>query len=422
MKIVAPTERDDRLAEATAAADLADVQKIVEEVRLKGDRAVREYTLRFDGVEIDELRVSQEEMESALDQAKLEDISALEKAAQLIARFAERQQEQLESFEYEIEPGVFAGQKVVPIERVGVYAPSGQHPLPSTVLMCTVPARVAGVQEIALCSPPSCQGTIHPTILVAARIAGVTEVYRMGGAQAIAALAHGTETVAGVDMVVGPGNRYVAEAKRLVFGVVGIDFVAGPSEILVLADGTASPNLVAADLLAQAEHDPDAVCVLVTTSWHLAKRVEAEIEKQSAAFDTAETIDRSLEANGLIVVMGSLEEAVEFANRRAPEHLHLQIAEPRRLIDELTNYGSLFIGSGAAVALGDYSSGVNHTLPTNRSARYTGGLSVMDFLKVQTTLRVDREGLAAIGPVALRLARIEGLPAHARSVELRMRS
>jgi histidinol dehydrogenase len=422
MRITRTGELGDRFWDRPAVDDLPVVQEILSAVKAAGDEAIRRYTQRFDGVQPGEFRIDRGEVELAYRQLDAQTTSALELAADQIRRFAQRQKGPLADFEYQIQPGVFVGQRVTPIRRVGVYAPAGRYPLPSTVLMCAVPAAVAGVEEIALCSPPSCRGTIHPAILAAARIAGVSEVYSVGGVQAIAALAFGTETISAVDKVVGPGNRYVAQAKREVFGTVGIDLVAGPSEVLVLADESANPEFVAADLLAQAEHDPDAVCVLVTTSPALAEAVNGEVAKQATGLATSETVHRSLEGNGLIVVTEGVAEAIDLANRKAPEHLQLQVADPQRWTDRLTNYGSLFIGPYSAVALGDYSSGLNHTLPTNRAARYTGGLSVMDFLKVQTTLRVEREGLAHIGPAARRLAEIEGLAAHARSVGLRLGS
>jgi histidinol dehydrogenase len=422
MRIARTDDLDERFWGRTVVGDMPSVREILSDVRARGDEAVREYTLQFEGVTLGELRIGAEEMDAAYEQLDGETTSALEQAADHIRRFAERQKQQLMDFEYEIQPGVFAGQRVVPVERVGVYVPGGRYPLASSVLMCGVPAAVAGVEETALCSPPTYQGTVHPAILVAARVAGVDELYRIGGVQAIAAMAYGTETVSTVDKVVGPGNRYVTEAKRLVFGTVGIDFVAGPSEILVLADDSANPAFVAADLLAQAEHDVDAVSVLVTTSAGLASAVNAEVEAQAAELSTGELISQALRANGVLVVAESLDEAIEIANRKAPEHLQLLVARPEECIDKLRNYGTLFVGPYSAVALGDYSSGLNHTLPTNGAARYTGGLSVMDYLKVQTTLRVERDGLACIGPVAQQLAQTEGLVAHARSVGLRLNS
>jgi histidinol dehydrogenase len=417
MRIVTAGELDQGFWGGAASEDLSAVREILSDVQVGGDEALRKYTLQFDGVQVQEFTVQMEELEAAYEQVNGGAISALEEAAGRIRRFAERQKQQLTDFEYEIEPGAVAGQRVVPIRRVGVYTPGGRYPLPSTVLMCAVPAGVAGVEEIALCSPPSCEGTVHPAILAAARVSGVSEVYRVGGAQAIAALAYGTETVAAVDKILGPGNKYVTEAKRLVFGTVGIDFVAGPSEVLVLADESANPRFVAADLLAQAEHDPDAVCVLVTTSADLANAVSEEVARQTLEAGTA---GESLRANDVLVVAEGMEEAIDLANQKAPEHLQLQVVDPERWVDRLCNYGSLFIGPYSAVALGDYSSGLNHTLPTNRTARYTGGLSVMDFLKVQTTLRVSEDGLDRIGAVARQLAELEGLEAHARSVELRL--
>jgi len=422
MKVVTPDELGEGLWGAATMEEIPAVREILSEVRDRGDEAIREYTLRFDGVRSSDFRVEAEDTERAYGQLSPQAVSAMEQAAEHIQRFAEKQKEQLTDFEYNMQPGVFVGQRVVAIDRVGVYAPGGRFPLPTSVLMCAVPARVAGVREIVLCSPPSCGGTIHPTILAAARIAGVGEVYSIGGAQAIAALAYGSETVLPVDKIVGPGNRFVAEAKRQVFGTVGIDFVAGPSEILILADESACPRLVAADLLAQAEHDSDAVCVLVTTSAELAKSVGEEVERQTAELGRTVMAGASLCGDLITVVAQSMDEAIDLVNKRSPEHLELQLADVGDRVDRLTNYGSLFVGPYSAVALGDYSGGLNHTLPTNRSARYTGGLSVMDFLKVQTTLRVERTGIESIGPTAQHLAELEGLAAHARSVEIRLNS
>jgi histidinol dehydrogenase len=286
--------------------------------------------------------------------------------------------------------------------------------------MCCIPARVAGVKEISVFSPPTYNGSIHPAILVAADICQVEEIYRIGGIQSIAAMAYGTETIKKVDKIVGPGNQFVAAAKKLVYGAVGIDFIAGPTELLIIADDSANPAFIAADLLGQAEHDINAIPILITNSPELAEQVNQQIEKQLLDLATADIASQSLKNNGVIVLVDSIEEAISIANKKAPEHLELQAKNAEVYVDRLKNYGSLFIGSFSAEALGDYSSGLNHTLPTNGCARYTGGLSVRDFLKFQTTLEVKEEGLSAIGKTAIEFGRLEGLEGHARSVEIRM--
>jgi histidinol dehydrogenase len=395
---------------------------ILHEVRTSGDAAIRKYTQKYDRVSIDSLKVSPTDIEHAYTLFTEKEQASLEKAAHLIRTFATHQRNQYADFEIEPVPGVFTGQKIEPLERVGIYVPGGRFPLVSSVLMCGIPALVAGVSEIALCSPPTCSGSPHPAILVAADSIGISEIYAMGGVQAIAALAYGTETVKRVDKIVGPGNAYVTAAKKAVFGEVGIDFIAGPTEIMIIADGSASPDIVAADLYAQAEHDPQALPVLVTTSQHLATSVQALLKEHVASLDPTHPAHQSITSNGMIILVSDLEEAVHIANRRAPEHLHVYLHTPSPVLHGVHHYGSLFVGPYAAEVLGDYSSGLNHTLPTNRTARYTGGLSVRDFLKIQTTLRVSETGFLHIGPVAQALAEIEGLEGHARSIISRMKA
>jgi histidinol dehydrogenase len=397
--------------------NLTAVKTVLRAVKEQGDEAVKRYTHAFDGVKLDALAVKRDEIERAYEATERRIIAALTAAAETIRRFAERQISQLTDFETEIVPGVFTGQRVVPIENVGVYVPGGRYPLVSTLLMCALPAKAAGVKKIVVCSPPSHTGSIHPQILTAARIAEIDELYSIGGIQAIAAMAYGTETVPRVDTIVGPGNNYVTAAKREVFGTVGIEFLAGPTELVIIADDTADPAVVAADLAAQAEHDEDAVPLLLTSSIECAQRVNTLLERlapQSAA--------KALEHNGAIILVESMDEAVRIANRKAPEHIELQVKNAETLSKQLKNYGSLFIGKNAAEILGDYSSGLNHTLPTNTCARYTGGLSVMDFVKLQTTLRVTDEGLKEIGTTAKVLAEVEGLMGHIRALDLRERS
>lgn len=422
MKLIDYADLDDRFFKYVEIEEVSSVRKIISDVQKQGDSAVKKYTHEFDGVEIDQLKIDNFEIKEAYTLIDKDQIQTLKLAAENIKRFALKQKEQFKDFEYEIKPNVFSGQKIHPIERIGVYTPGGSYPLISTVLMCVIPARVAGVQHVTLCSPPTHNGSIHPAILIAAEIAQVDAIYKVGGIQAIAAMAYGTETIAPVYKIVGPGNKYVTAAKQHLFGVVGIDFIAGPTELLIIADKTANPEYIAADLLGQAEHDVNAAPILVTDSAELADQVLQELEIQLADLSTSEIARQSIENNGTIIKVTNLQQAFEVANRKAPEHLELQVENAEIHAGRLFNYGTLFIGSYAAEALGDYSSGLNHTLPTNGSARYTGGLSVKDFIKFQTTLRVDKDGLSAIGSVAEKLGKMEGLDAHANSVSIRMKS
>jgi len=395
------------------------VLRIVDDVRRRGDEALREYTRKFDGCDAAAFQVAPEEIQKARSGVSEELFIQLKNAADRIERFARKQLDSFKDFEMEVEPGVLIGQRTVPIERVGCYVPGGRYPLLSSVLMSTVPARVAGVKEVALFSPPSQAGQIPLPILAAAEITGVDEVYAAGGAQAVAAMAFGTESVKPVCKIVGPGNIYVTAAKKLVFGEVGVDFVAGPTEILIIADESANPVFVAADLIAQAEHDVAARPVLLTDSLPLAKSVNAEIERQLRTLQTAETARQSLQNNGFIILFERPEEALEIANRRAPEHCQLCVKNPEAFAPNLMSYGSLFVGEFAPETLGDYSSGLNHILPTNGAARYTGGLSVKDFVKIQTYLKVDKEGFVHISSGAATIAGAEGLFGHEQAIRVR---
>ena len=421
MKTVTYSQLKDDFFRPGEPEEIAAVRDIIEDVRAGGDSALLRFTEKFDKVKVERLKVEQSEIEKAFDGLAEDDRAALEAAAEAIRRFALRQMESFNDFEQELRPGVKCGQKIVPIERIGVYAPGGKYPLPSTVLMCAIPARVAGAGEIVLCSPPTHHATIHPAILAAARICGVDEIFRAGGPQAVAAMAFGTETIRPVDKIVGPGSRYVTAAKRLVFPVVGMDFIAGPTEVLIIADETVDPSLVAVDLIAQAEHDENAEAVLVTQSDKLGKEVEEAIELQLENLATAPIARSALKRNGMIVMVDNVDQAVSLANRKAPEHLMLAVKNPDDYIGRLRSFGTLFIGQWSSVTLGDYTSGLNHTLPTSGCSRYTGGLGVKDFLKIQTTLRVTREGFRSIGPNARRLGELEGLEAHARAVDMRLR-
>jgi len=420
MRVVRSSQLEESFFISFPQDDQATVRDVLESVRREGDRALVRHSAEFDGVALDGVRVGSEEIERAAAALAGPLASALDLASDNLRAFAERQLEQLRDFEAEIRPGVRCGQRVVPIERIGVYVPAGRHPLFSSLLMAAVPARVAGVSEIAVCSPPVAAGSVHPLILAAAGRLGLGEVFRVGGIQAIGALAFGTESVRRVDKIVGPGNRYVAMAKKAVFGAVGVDLIAGPSEILIVADETADPGLVAADLLAQAEHDADAEAVLITNSERLAARVLGEVNSRLPALATCAVAEASLRGKGLIVLVDDLDEAVAVSNRKAPEHLELHVKEADVWARRFLHYGSVFVGPGATEALADYTAGINHTLPTAGSARFASGLSVRDFLKVQTTLRVDDKGLAEIGRAARLMAEAEGLAGHAASLAARI--
>jgi histidinol dehydrogenase/sulfopropanediol 3-dehydrogenase len=396
------------------------VSGILERVRNEGDPVIFELTERFDGVRPDELRVPGSAFKKAYDLVSRETISSLEFAADQIRYFAQQQLQCLKPLECQHIPGVTIGHRLIPIQSCGAYVPAGRYPLPSTALMSTIPARVAGVGRVAACSPPSREyGTIHPAVLVAMDMAGVDEAYSMGGAQAIAAYAYGTGSVPRVDIVVGPGNKFVAEAKRQVVGAVGIDMLAGPSETLIIADDTASARLVAVDLLSQCEHDPDANAILVTTSRVLSERVEESIREELETLGTAVLAGQTWENNGQIILAGSLHEAIEISDRFAPEHLQLMTACDDELVAGLHNYGSLFIGRYDPVAFGDYVSGPNHTLPTLTTARFSNGIWVGTFIKISTFERVTPEGAANLAPYCSHLAGVEGLLAHQRSADLR---
>ncbi|OGC39043.1 histidinol dehydrogenase [candidate division WOR-3 bacterium RBG_13_43_14] len=395
------------------------VYSILKKVKEQGDRAIRKFTKKFDEIDLQELRVKEKNIKQAVEQLDANLSKAIDSSAQRARTFAQFQLKQVGDLKIEIEAGVVCGQIVSPIERVGVYVPGGRYPLVSSVIMGVVPAQVAGVSEICVCSPPGRDGSISKAILGCAGMLGISEIYCIGGAQAIAGMAYGTETMKKVDKIVGPGNKYVNQAKKALYGIVGIDFIAGPTEVLIIADDSGDPVLIAADLLAQAEHDIEAKPVLVSTSKELWDRVKAELRKQLGNIDTAKTANIALEKNGVCIIVKNIEEAVRVANEQAPEHLELQVKDPDRIVGELRHYGSLFIGQYAAEVLGDYSSGLNHTLPTNRAARYTGGLSVFDFIRLQTTLRVDKKGFKKIASDAEVLARGEGLTAHANAIGLR---
>ena len=427
------------------------VQSVLDEVQKKGDAALRIYGAKFDVAAPSTFKIDEEELKKAADKlrtSKPEIYNAILYSSDLALRFAKLQRESFTDFETELESGVFTGQKTIPVEKAGAYVPAGRFPLVSTVIMAVTPAIAAGVKEVIVCTPPR----VHPDdkskadssgtgvpgkafaggkpyadegIMAASWICGCKKVYACGGSQAIAAMAYGTESIPQVDVIVGPGNKFVSAAKKAVYGKVGIDMVAGPTEVLIIADESASPEWVASDLLAQAEHDVVAQPVLVTKDRNFAISVQQEIEKQLAKLSTAKTARESIDNSGYIVIVNSIEEACSFANRKAPEHLELAMKngkEREKAQNLVRNYGSLFIGHNCAEVFGDYAAGLNHTLPTNGAAHYSGGLSVRVFLKTVTTLRADEksEGVKKSAKAAGFLGDAEGLEAHANAARIRL--
>lgn len=392
------------------------VKNIIDDVRARGDEALLEYSRRFDCPQLDALQVTEQEIEEACAKVSPEVMAALNKAAENIRAFHSLQKRE----GFRVQKGdVILGQRITPIEKAGIYVPGGTACYPSTVLMDSIPASIAGVSEIVMATPAGKDGTILPEVLAAAKIAGVTKIFKMGGAQAIAALAYGTESVPKVDKIVGPGNIYVATAKRMVFGQVGIDMVAGPSEILIVADSSAKPRVVAADMLSQAEHDVMASSILVTSSEELAKAVQAELEEQIPALPRRDICRRSIDENSFIVVVDSIEKAIEISNSIAPEHLELCVEDPFALLDLVKHAGSIFMGNSAPEALGDYLAGPNHTLPTSGTARFSSPLSVDDFIKKSSFTYYSYDALKQVKDDIAALANKEGLQAHAKSATIR---
>ncbi len=397
------------------------VSDIIDNVCQNGDQALRDYSKKFDGFLRDSFRVSREEIDAAYGQMTPEEIADLKEAKGNIEAFAKAQLASMsEVKDYSPKPGIFLGHKIIPVSSACCYVPGGRYPLFSTALMLITPAKVAGVKRVVATAPVvHGTGSINYKTLVAMDLAGADEIYAVGGAQAIAAFSYGTEQIAPVDVIVGPGNQFVAEAKRQCYGQVGIDFIAGPSEVLAIADEAADPDVLAADLLAQCEHDPNAKAFLLATDEALAKATIEAVEKELETLETADVARQSWDDYGEVVVLESLAEAVSVCNEYAPEHLEVNIKEPEQIIDQLTNYGSLFIGGNTAEAFGDYASGTNHTLPTIRAARYTGGVWVGTFLKVCTNQRMTADASSAIAPLVSRMAKGEGLIAHSIAAEKR---
>ena len=450
MKIIRGNEFDSYWKNETRTADSSQteetVKKIIADVRADGDAAVRKYADKFDKSSPDKLEVPLKEAVRALDELRetnMPVVNALELAARHIKCFCEKQKEQFKDFEYEIEKGLFTGQRVIPVQKAAVYIPGGRFPLFSSVLMCMIPAFCAGVEEVILSSPPAEDGIPDRKTLAASAIAAITagvslsednssggklRIFAVGGAQAVAALALGTETVPRIDIIAGPGNKYVAAAKRILFGEVGIDFIAGPTDVLIISETESREmsdeqiaDLIAADMIGQAEHDADARARALVPTKEFADNIITAIERRLKTLSTEKTARVSLDTGGLIIVYQNMEEAVSIANKIAPEHLELQTSDNEKWIPLLKNYGSLFIGRLSAEALGDYSAGINHTLPTSTSARFTGGLSVRHFLKTVTTLRcAGGEGYEKALKTAEILAYAEGLEGHAKSASVRM--
>lgn len=406
-----------RESAATGVEDI--VSEIIADVRKNGDSALYKYAERFDKVKLSSLEVTKEEIDEAMTLVEPEFIKIIKEAAENIALYHKNQLNS--GFEIKKENGIILGQKVLPIERAGLYVPGGTAAYPSTVLMDCIPAKIAGVSELCIATPPSKDGKVNPVILAAAKIAGADRIFKMGGAQAIAALAYGTETVPKVDKIVGPGNVFVAEAKRQVYGIVNIDMIAGPSEILVIADKTCNPVFVAADLLSQAEHDKNATAVLITESEELANKVQAELERQVALLPREEIARTSIDNNGKIIIVEDLKQGIEISNEIAPEHLEICVDEPFKYLDMVKHAGSIFLGKMCPEALGDYFSGTNHTLPTNGTARFSSPLSVDDFVKKSAYSYYTEAALSEVAQKVAYFAEKEGLSAHARSATVRIK-
>ena len=415
------SSKDFKTARAVQNPDSSEIKAVVADiidcVIKRGDDALREYTKKFDGCDLDKFEIPPSALDAAVRDVGSEFAGIMERAAENIRNFHRRQMRH----DFFVTPGegVLLGQRILPLSRVGIYIPGGTAAYPSSVLMNCIPAKLAGVGEIIIATPPSRDGRDNAGILAAAKIAGVDRVFSIGGAQAIAALAYGTETVPRVDKITGPGNAYVAEAKRQVFGVVGIDMIAGPSDILVIADNSADPALVAADMLSQCEHGEDSAAILITDSAELADKVGAQIEEQLAALPREKTAREAIDGNSKIIIADSLELAFKISNELAPEHLEIFTDDPLKYLDKVKNAGSVFLGRHAPEALGDYFAGPNHTLPTSGTARFSSPLSVDDFIKKTSFTYYTQDALRDVGDDIIRFAEEEGLTAHALSVSKR---
>jgi len=397
----------------------SEVQEVINAVKEEGDKALLHYTEKFDNTHLTQskLKVTEKEIDESYGKLKRHEVNALKKAAMSISHFHKRQIK--ERWSLRVIEGVTVGQVTRPLSSVGIYVPGGKASYPSSVLMCTIPAKVAGVKKIGICSPPGTNEDIHPAIIVAADIAGATDIYRIGGAQAIAAMAYGTETIPKVDKIVGPGNIFVTAAKLQVSKDVAIDLPAGPSEVLIIADETANPSFVASDLLAQAEHDPQAWTILLTTSENLALAVEEEVITQLESLPRRDIARISVQTRGLIMVVKDIEEAIKYANMIAPEHLEILTKTPHEIFDKIQNAGAVFLGEYSLVAFGDYSAGINHVLPTGGYAKNYSGLSTRDFVKTINFVQCNKQGYLNLKKTATVLAKLEGFDGHEKSISIR---
>jgi len=408
-------------SELDVSSVMLKATKIVADVRDQGDKALLKYTKKLDGVKLDrkQLPVSEQEIDAAYKQVDVKTVKAIKRAAAAIEKFHRRQLPR--EWSTKLQPGIRAGQLVRPLTKVGIYIPGGLASYPSSALMAAIPARIAGVEQIIACTPPKKDGRVNAAVLVAADVAGVDAVFKVGGAQAIAAMAFGTTTIPKVDKIVGPGSIYVVAAKQVVAPNVDVDFAAGPSEVLIIADASANPNYIAADMLAQAEHDPAAAAVLVTTSLQLASRVCKSLEKMFEENPRAEIARRALSKYGRAIVTTNIQQAIDFANDYAPEHLELMVKRPKQILKRVRNAGAIFIGPYSPVAAGDFAVGPNHILPTGSAALRRSGLSVLDFVRLPTVQELTKRGLKRIAAVTERLAEVEGLPGHAQSIKKRLK-
>lgn len=420
MKYYKSAKEAKEVRDAHATKAVAD---IICQVRQQGDQALKDLAKKFDHADLTELRVTKDDIKKAYEQVDDKVVESFQKAAEQIAFYAKAQLDCIKPLDVQSPiAGVELGHRLIPVDGAGLYVPGGRFPLPSTALMLTIPAKIAGVKRVAACSPANKQfGTIHPATLVAMDIAGADEIYTVGGAQAVAALAYGTESIKKVDLIAGPGNRYVTEAKRQVMGTVGIDSLAGPSEVLIVADETANPEYIAIDLLAQSEHDAFAKSILVTTDESKVPEILKAMEELAAKLPTGEAAMQSFEDNGTIMIADSMEEMADIANDAAPEHLEVHTKDPVEYSKKLYQFGSLFIGEDAPVALGDYCSGTNHTLPTMKNAKFSNGVWVGTFLKTSFVQHITKEGLKNLSETCMTMAHTEGLAAHEMSVALRLK-
>ena len=394
------------------------VRNIIETVKDYGDRALINFTKQFDNIMLEDLRVTEDEIEEVYNSVDKEFIDILKESKENIKAYHEKQKKL--DYIYTKENGVYMGQRIIPIESVGVYVPGGKAAYPSSVLMNVIPAKIAGVKKIVMVTPPSLNGEVNKNILAAAKISGVDEVFKVGGAQAIAALAYGTETIEAVCTIVGPGNAYVAEAKRQVYGKVGIDMIAGPSEVLIIADEAANEKFIAADLMAQAEHDEMASSILITTSMNLAKKVNNEVKVKVEDLDRKEIVKKSLQSYGKIIVCNNIDECIDISNKISPEHLEILLKNPMEYLEKIKNAGSIFLGEYTPEPMGDYFAGTNHVLPTCRSARFSSPLSLDTFTKKSSYLYYSKEALLNCGEKVVKFAKEEGLTAHGNSIKVRL--